>query len=77
MESRNNRERFVALAEARVTRTIKDLRLLGNLANRSNYSYSERDVAKIVGVLEKELRDLKKRFRNKGKNSEIVFTLEP
>ena len=46
--SRNkDRAKFVELAEKRVTRAIKDLRLISNLSNRSNYSYSEEDVQKF------------------------------
>jgi hypothetical protein len=58
----DKRERFVALAEKRVMRAIKDLRLVGNLANRNNYSYSDQDVQKILAVLDQEMKLLKNRF---------------
>lgn len=35
-EKRDARERFVELANKRVTKTIKDLRLVGNLSNQAN-----------------------------------------
>ena len=45
-------EKFVELAEKRVNKTIKDLRLIGNLANKANYDYENIDAKKnevIVG----------------------------
>ena len=69
------RNKFKDLAEKRVIRTIKDLRLIGNLSNRSNYSYTEEDVRKIISALDKELRNLKRRFETPGGVDEIDFRL--
>lgn len=71
----SNRERFVILAEKRVSRTLKDLRLVGNLANKSNYSYTDDDVKKILGALEGEIKNLRKRFESSGVNDSIIFKL--
>lgn len=71
----SNRERFVILAEKRVSRTMKDLRLIGNLANKSNYSYTDDDVKKILGALEAEIKNLRKRFESSGVNDSIIFKL--
>ena len=71
----NGRDKFVRLAEKRVSRAIKDLRLIGNLANRSNYSYDRRDVEKIVRALESELKLLKRRFDTDESSKEIEFKL--
>lgn len=57
-----SRDSFVRLAEARTKRTLKDIRLIGNLSNRSNYTYSEEDIRKIFGALERELKNTKQRF---------------
>lgn len=62
MTADQRRTRFIALAEKRVSRAIKDLRLIGNLSNRSNYRYTAEDAAKIVRVLRVELDLLKQRF---------------
>jgi len=70
-----NREKFVALAEKRVKRAIKDLQLIGNLSNKSNYSYNEQDVKKILHALSNEIKILKRRFSNEKKSSEIIFKL--
>lgn len=70
-----NREKFMNLAEKRVTKAIKDLRLIGNLSNRSNYSYTEEDVKKIVGALENEVRGLKRKFQTDKGQDEVIFKL--
>jgi len=76
MGQNSRRERFVALAEKRVTRAIKDLRLIGNLSNRTNYSYAAEDVRKIVSVLENEVKALRRRFELRKDPEEIIFKLE-
>jgi hypothetical protein len=69
------REKFIELAEKRVTRTLKDIKLVGNLANRSNYSYTPEDAEKIVRVLRKAVDELKTKFDHKGIESDVVFKL--
>lgn len=59
---KDKRERFVSLAERRVPRAIHELRLIGNLANTNNYTYTQDEVHRIVSVLEQELKLLKGRF---------------
>ena len=56
-------ERFERLAQRRVTETLRRLRLVGNLANRRNYDYTEDHVRQILEALEAEMRQLKQRFR--------------
>lgn len=68
------RERFVALTNKRVNRTIKDLRLIGNLSNRSAYAYTEEDVRKILRALQRELDALKGRFGG-GESGDSEFRL--
>jgi hypothetical protein len=60
---RDKRDRFVELAEARVTKATQTMRLIGNLANPHNYSYSEDDVQKIFLALDGEMRLLKAKFQ--------------
>jgi hypothetical protein len=71
----DKRERFVDLAEKRVNKSIRDLHLIGNLSNRSNYSYTDQDVAKIYRALKKALEDMKRRFDSKGSSDHSKFTL--
>lgn len=70
-----DREKFKELAEKRVNKTIKDIKLIGNLSNKSNYSYTEQDVKKIYSALKKELDLMKSRFDNNGANEDEVFKL--
>ena len=74
MEKR--REKFIELAEKRVTRSLKDLRLIGNLANKSNYSYTDDDVKKIMQAIEHEVRNLRRRFDNSSEETGVVFKLK-
>lgn len=69
-------DRFERLAARRVTETLRRLRLIGNLANRSNYEYSDEHVRQIVDALEAELRQLKLRFRHEGTPSGRAFSFK-
>ena len=55
--SKQKRENFVRLAEARTNKILEMVRLLGNLSNTSNYSYTKQDVEKIFNTIEKELQN--------------------
>ena len=70
-----SREKFVELAEKRVTKTLKDIRLIGNLSNKSNYAYTDSDVKKIHGTLKRALDDMKLRFESKGSEKADLFKL--
>lgn len=63
------RERFVRIAESRTNKIINMIELLGNCSNKSTYEYSEEDVNKIFGRLEKELRNAKQRFTSSDVSS--------
>lgn len=71
---KKNRERFLELATKRVNRVIKDLRLVGNLSNRSNYSYTADEAKKVVKAIESEVISLRRRFSIDNDN-EIEFKL--
>lgn len=63
MVSQNNkRERFKRLAEYRTNEALKRLKVLGNCANRSAYSYTEEDINKIFSEIEKSVRATKAKF---------------
>lgn len=72
---RDRRAKFVELAEARVTRAIKDIQLIGNLSNRSAYSFTDEDIRKIFRALQKELDGAKARFGGEGGKREEGFKL--
>lgn len=75
MAREEDRKKFVELAEKRVTRTLKDIKLIGNLSNRSNYSYTEKDVATIYRALKKALDEMKAKFDSKGAGEDEIFKL--
>jgi hypothetical protein len=56
------RSNFVRLAEGRVNRALRDIRLIGNLSNRSAYSFTEDDVKKVFKALQRELDAARARF---------------
>jgi hypothetical protein len=68
-------EKFVELAEARVNRAIKDVRLIGNLSNRNAYAFTDEQVRTIFKALQKELDTAKGRFGSEGNSSESEFRL--
>jgi hypothetical protein len=70
------RDKFVELAEARVNRTIKDIRLIGNLSNRSAYEYGEEDIRQMFRALQKELDSAKSRFAGDGGAADSDFKLK-
>lgn len=75
MPNESKRERFVRIAEARTNKILEMMRLLGNCSSKSNYEYSDEDIKKIFGALEKELKNTKNRFLGIDSNNE-KFTLE-
>lgn len=57
-----NRERFKRLATQRTNIVLKRLKVLGNCANRSAYSYTEEDINKIFSEIERRVRETKAKF---------------
>ncbi len=73
---RDKRKKFIDLAEARVNRAIKDIRLIGNLANKNSYEYSDEDAKKMFRALQKELDSAKSRFTGDSGGKDAEFKLE-
>lgn len=59
-ESRN--ERFRRLAATRGDRLIREISLLGNLANKKNYDYTAEEVDALFRPIEAELNEVKSLF---------------
>jgi len=72
----DKRQKFVDLAEKRVTRTIREMRLIGNLANKHNYTYTDKDAQAIVKALDAEVKLLKQRFDSQGTATQTTFKLD-
>jgi uncharacterized protein YeeX (DUF496 family) len=65
--------KFERLAEKRVSDAIKKLRLIGNLSNKHNYSYTDEHVQQIIKALESEMQLLKGRFRDETDSKSFGF----
>ena len=75
MANETKRERFVRIAEARTNKILEMMRLLGNCSSKGNYEYSEEDIKKIFGALERELKNTKNTFLGLDAKEER-FTLD-
>jgi hypothetical protein len=73
---RDKRKKFVQLAENRVNRAIRDIRLIGNLANKSAYEYNDEDVKRIFRALQKEMEAVRTRFTGNTGGKDNDFRLE-
>ncbi|ESX18240.1 hypothetical protein X747_06420 [Mesorhizobium sp. LNJC384A00] len=73
---RDKRKKFVQLAEARVTRAMNDIRLIGNLSNRSAYAYGDDDIRKMFKALHRELEAAKSKFGDDASDRTEGFRLE-
>jgi len=68
-------EKFERLAQKRVSEVMNRLRLIGNLSDKRNYSFSNDHVREMFDAIESELRVAKGRFKSdmtEGQ-SEFVF----
>ena len=74
INSTPKQERFERLAERRVTEALRALRLVGNLANRRNYTYTGEHAKQIQDALEGGLREVKAKFREEGGEAERGFS---
>lgn len=71
-----DREKFVRLATARVNKAIKAIQIIGNLSNKSNYSYEQPDVEKIFRALGAELKACRLRFESSNSQADSQFRLD-
>lgn len=72
---RDKAAKFVELANKRVNKALKDIKLVSNLSNRQNYEYTEEQAKKIVKVLQQEVEQLKHSFLATEENSSNTFKL--
>lgn len=55
-------DKFVRLAESRMNATLKQIELLGNLANKSAYDYSTEEVQTMLKTLKSSIKELEETF---------------
>ncbi len=75
MASRNKAGKFVELANKRVNRAIKDLKLIGNLANRNNYEYTPEQAKKIFRALQDQVDEVRQKFQDSRAGEKDEFVL--
>jgi len=74
-QKRDPREKFQLLAVARVNRALKELRLVGNLANRKAYEWDEAQARKIAKALTEGVEQVKQKFSQTAGRDSGDFTL--
>ena len=68
--------KFIELANKRVNKTIKEIQLIGNLANKQNYNYTEQQAKQIIKALQQELDEVKQSFTNTNTSTKKTFVLD-
>ena len=68
-------QKFIELANKRVNKAIRELRLIANLGNKGNYTYSNDQALKIIRALQKEVDMVKERLRGDNRNAKDEFKL--
>ena len=58
----NNRDRFVRIIERRVNIVLNNMDSLSKCSNKKNYEYTDADVKKIFGEIDKKCREVKAMF---------------
>jgi len=70
----DKQERFTRVATRRTNVVLKSLQVLGNCSNRSAYAYTEQNINKIFGEIERVTKETKMRFilaSNKNKEFKL------
>lgn len=76
MPSKNKKaENFVRLAEARTNKIIDMVLLLGNLSNKTNYSYTNEQVEAIFDSIQQVLDETKQKFLEEPTQKRKKFRL--
>lgn len=68
-------ENFVRLAEARTNKIIDMVLLLGNLSNKTNYSYTDEQVKAIFDSIQQALDETKQKFLEEPMQKRKKFRL--
>lgn len=73
--SRDKAEKFIELANKRVNRAIKDIKLVANLSNRQNYQYTEEQAKKIIKALQYEVDLVKQSYLASDDDNQSLFKI--
>ena len=72
MGTESKADRFKRLATKRTQNVLNALRVLGNCASRGQYDYTEEDVRKILGAIDRQVADIRAKFKG---NDKLEFRL--
>jgi hypothetical protein len=73
-ENETKEQKFVRLAQKRVTNAVIKLRNIGKLSNRAVYAYSDEQVAAIMSALYEEVSAIENAFhRAPGSKEKVSF----
>ena len=67
--SETKRERFIRIAERRVSKILSDFDSLAKCADRKNYEYNKDDVDKIFKAIDAKIKDIKSIYRGTDKKN--------
>ena len=70
------REKFITLANKRVSKVLKQINLISNLSNTNNYEYTQDEVRQIIKALETSFHQCKESFSKKNQEDTQVFKLK-
>jgi hypothetical protein len=71
----DKQEKFKRLAEKRVNNAIRVIKAIGNLSNKRNYSFHEKQVKKIVSALRRNVKEIENAFLVPEKKNSGQFKL--
>ncbi len=74
-KSNTKADNFVRLAEARTNKIIDMIMLLGNLSNKTNYSYTDKQVELIFDSIQQALDETKLKFLEEPTQKRKKFRL--
>ena len=66
---KNNSEHFIELVNKRVPKALKALELVGNLGNKSNYTYTKSQSDQIKKALRDKVNDVCRNFDPQNKKN--------
>lgn len=73
----SKRERFIRVAESRVSKVLDTLRLIKNCSSRNNYDYTEKDVETMFLEISKAVKDAKDAYYAElSKNNSTKFKFD-
>ena len=75
MENENKHEKFTRLAEARTSKVLETIDLIGNLSNKSSYAYTGEEVELIFNAIRKACDNNEAKFKTERSKKRRKFTL--